>query len=279
MDATDAPNKAAVSADWQGRAPYWDRWADRIAELADRFNAPLLDAAALAPGHRVLDLASGAGEPALSAARRVAPDGRVTATDLVPAMLAGAERRAKSQGLDNIIFNQADMEALPFPDRCFDRVTCRFGLMFVPDPVRALREARRVLVPGGKVALMVWGPMADTTIMVVVRDAGDAVLGPPDDNQAHLPFRMGQEGALSRPLVDAGFAAIEERALRFAPEIDASVPFWRPMLDMTLGHRLDGVPDETRAALDAAVRARLEPHREGAIYRLNVHVRLATAVA
>jgi len=279
MNAVDAPDKAAVSADWQGRAPYWDKWADRIADLADRFNAPLLDAAELAPGHRVLDLASGAGEPALSAARRVAPNGRVTATDLVPAMLAGAERRAKARGLDNIIFKQANMEALPFPDRCFDRVTCRFGLMFVPNPVRALSEARRVLVPGGRVALMVWGPMADTTIMAVVRDAGDAVLGPQGDNQAHLPFRMGEEGALSRPLAEAEFAAIEERALRFAPEIDASVPFWRPMLDMSLGHRLDGASDETRATLDAAVRARLEPHRVGAVYRLQVHVRLATAVA
>ncbi len=279
MDTMDAPDKATVSADWEGRAPYWNKWADRIADLADRFNAPLLDAAALAPGHRVLDLASGTGEPALSAARRVAPNGHVTATDLVPAMLAGAARRARAQGLENIAFEHADMEALPFPDRCFERVTCRFGVMFVPDPVRAMRDARRVLVPGGRIALMAWGPVADTTIMAAVRDAGDAILGPQEAGQALLPFRMGEEGALSRPLAQAGFASVEERALRFAPEIDATIPFWHPMLDMTLGSRLAGASDEMRGRLDAAVRARLEPQRAGAVYRLNVHVRIATAEA
>jgi SAM-dependent methyltransferase len=279
MSARGTPDKSDVAADWLGRAPYWDKWADRIADLADRFNAPLLDALELAPGQRVLDLASGTGEPALSAAARVAPAGHVTATDLVPAMLDGARRRASARGLANIAFEGADMEALPFPDANFDRVTCRFGIMFVPDPVRAMREARRVLVPQGRIGLMAWGPIEETTIMAIVRDAGDAVLGPRANGQALLPFRMGNEGALASPLAAAGFAKIDERAIRFAPEIDASTPFWRPMVEMTLGARLLGIAEETRTRLETDIHQRLEPYRAEGVYRLKVHVRLATATA
>ena len=101
--------------------------ADQMADMADRFNQPLIDAIGVAPGHDVLDLASGTGEPALSLARRVGPSGQITATDLVPEMLEGAKRRARAAGLANIRFEAADMERLPFPDSSFDRLTCQIG--------------------------------------------------------------------------------------------------------------------------------------------------------
>ena len=108
--------KAAVKENWTTKSVAWNRWADVIAELAERLSDPLLDAAEVAPGQAVLDLASGIGEPALSCARRIGDTGRVTATDLVPEMLAGARRRAAEDGLANIDFEIADMEALPFAD-------------------------------------------------------------------------------------------------------------------------------------------------------------------
>ena len=272
------PDKEDVRAEWTSRARYWDRWADQVADMAGRFNAPLLDALELRPGHNVLDLACGTGEPALSAARRVAPGGLVVATDLVRAMLDSVRRRAGDLGIANLACEQADMERLPFPDARFDRATCRFGIMFVPDAIGALREARRVLVPGGRIGLLVWGPIEDTTIMTAIRAASRKVLGV-DGRQFDHPFRFGADGALDAALRAAGFHAVAERALRFAPEIPADRPFWQPMLEMTLGPRIGEAGAEARAQLDGEIRAQLAGNLDGGRYRLQVHVRLATGAA
>ncbi|MFN0042231.1 MAG: class I SAM-dependent methyltransferase [Alphaproteobacteria bacterium] len=272
------PDKEEVRAEWTSRAHYWDRWADQVADMADRFNAPLLDALELRPGQRVLDLACGTGEPALSAARRVAPGGHVVATDLVPAMLDSVRRRAGDLGIANLTCEQADMERLPFSDARFDRATCRFGIMFVPDAIGALREARRVLAPGGRMGLLVWGPIEDTTIMTAIRAAARKVLGA-DGRQFEHPFRFGAEGALDTALRAAGFQAVKERALRFTPEIPADRPFWQPMLEMTLGARIDGAGADARARLDGEIHTQLAGYLDGDRYRFQVHVRLATGAA
>ena len=86
-----------VREDWSRRGKHWDSRADEVAEMADRFNQPLIEAVGIAPGHKVLDLASGAGEPALTVAGMVAPEGSVHCTDLVPEMMEGAKRRADAR--------------------------------------------------------------------------------------------------------------------------------------------------------------------------------------
>lgn len=274
------PDKALTREDWTSRATYWDRRADQMAEMANRFNQPLIDAAGIAAGHRVLDLASGVGEPALGIARRVGETGSVTATDLVPEMLAGGRRRAAEAGLDNIEFRIVDMEEMPFEDESFDRVTCRFGLMFVPDPVRALGEARRVLVPGGRAAFMVWGPLEDTTNFRVFRAAAAEVFA--DDEEPHgfsTPFRLGETGTLASLFESAGFSAVEERELRFTPQVPVDRPFWRPNLDMSLGPRLESSSEDERRALEAAIRKHLEAYRDGAVYKLTAHIRIGLGTA
>ena len=270
----DGLDKDSVRTDWEGRAPYWDRWADAIAELADRMNRPLIEAVGITLGQRVLDLASGTGEPALTIARMIGPTGSVTATDLVPAMLAGARRRAEAARLTNLTFDIADMEALPYPARRFDAVTCRFGIMFAPEPARALGEARRVLVEGGRAGFMVWGPIEDSTAMHAVREAGLAVLGSDLRQAAAIPFRLGVPGTLARLFAEAGFSEVEEREIRFTPEIPSDRPFWRPMLDMTFGPHLARASDAQKEKIEHGIRERLEPYRDGAVYRLNAHVRI-----
>jgi ubiquinone/menaquinone biosynthesis C-methylase UbiE len=269
------PDKALTRENWASRATYWDRRADQMADMADRLNQPLIEAASIEPGHRVLDLASGVGEPALGIARRVGEAGSVTATDLVPEMLAGSRRRAAEAKLGNIAFEIADMEEMTFEDESFDRVTCRFGLMFVPDPVRALGEARRVLVPEGRAAFMVWGPLEDTTNFRVFRAAAAEVFAadtaPPDFS---TPFRLGQPGTLASLFEAAGFSAVEERELRFAPRVPADRAFWRPNLDMSLGPRLESATDVERRALEDAIRRHLKPYRDGAVYKLTAHIRI-----
>src|SRR5205085_10183488 len=107
----------------------------------------------------VLDVASGPGEPALSIAAAIAPTGgHVTATDLVPEMLDAATTNASERGVTNVTFQQADAEALPFPDAAFDAVTCRFGVMLFPDVQQARGEMRRGLKPDGQLGGTGWGP-------------------------------------------------------------------------------------------------------------------------
>jgi len=143
-------------AQWSAAAPGWERssaWFDR--NSADLVNW-ICDAAGVQPGHIVLDVACGAGQPSVTAAQRVRPDGRVIATDLSPQMADVTRRRAQRLGLDNLDAREMDAQALAFADASFDAATCRFGLMFCPEPVRAASEVRRVLKPGARFALAVW---------------------------------------------------------------------------------------------------------------------------
>ena len=266
-----------VRADWAARGRHWDRRSDEIAEQAARMNAPLIEAAAIEPGQQVCDIATGAGEPALSVAALVGAEGRVFATDLCPEMMLGARRRAAAQGLRNLTFRTADMLALPDADSAFDRVTCRFGLMFCPAPALAAAEALRVLKPGGRAAYLVWGPRAETTMFVVFVAAAEAVLGPldeVDDVDLDRPFSLGAPGALGRALSDGGLTDVEEREVRFAPRVPAKAPFWQAQFDMTFGRALDGAIDTTRRALLEAAAAGFERLREGDEVPLNVHVRI-----
>lgn len=270
-----------VRADWAARGRHWDRRADEIAEQAARLNAPLIEAAAIAPGQRVCDIATGAGEPALGMAELVGADGRVFATDLAPEMMLGARRRAAARGLRNVEFRTADMRALPDADGAFDRVVCRFGLMFCPAPAAAVAEARRVLKPGGRAAWLVWGPRDDTTMFVVFAEAAEAVLGPLDSIEAIdfvRPFALGAPGALRAALEAGGLAEVEERAVRFAPRLPADAPFWRPQFDMAFGRALDGLPEAERRALEETVAAGFRRYRQDDTLHLAVHTRIATGV-
>ncbi len=271
--------KAAQHKDWTARSAAWDRWSDTIAQLAQRMNAPLLEAADLAPGQAVLDLASGIGEPALDIARRVGETGVVTATDMVPEMLAGARRRAAEAKLANMRFEIVDMEALPFADAAFDRILCRFGIMFSPRVDVALGEARRVLVPGGRAAYMVWGPRADNTVFEVVQTVGAGFVAPPAPAGALTQFHFGEAGSLGALMRAAGFAEVEERELRFAPTPPAGSRFWAPNVEMSFGATLEALSPARRAALDAAIEDAFEAYLDGDVYRITAHARVATGVA
>ncbi len=265
---------AIERVEWAQRGAAWDRQADRMAALAARLNQPLIEAADLHPGQAVLDLASGAGEPALTIAALVAPDGRVTATDLVEEMLTGARRRAAAAGLATIAFKIADMAALPFADASFDRITCRFGLMFAPDTEGALREAWRVLRPGGRAVWMVWGPIAENTIFLTIDRTLKAMLGTSFLDREINPFRFAAAGHLTLGLRDAGFTEAQEIDRIFTPKVEAGTPFWRPTLDLMLGHELESLPPAQRRALDQAIGDNFAPYLDGTHYRLKTHVRL-----
>src|SRR5260370_33890751 len=117
----------------------WRRWHAQIATLTHGATEAILEAAHLRPGMRVLDLASGVGDPALSIASEVAPSGRVTATDLGPGMISLAEELARKKGITNIEFREASADSLPFSGDSFDVLTCRFGVVLFPHRPKSLR--------------------------------------------------------------------------------------------------------------------------------------------
>jgi SAM-dependent methyltransferase len=259
---------------WVLRSTAWNEQADHLARLARGLNEPLIAAAGVAPGHQVLDLASGVGEPAVSMAALVGPDGRVTATDLVPEMLAGTERRAREQGVGNMAFQVTAMEELPFDDDSFDAVTCRLGLMYTPLPERALAQARRVLRPGGRAAFLVWGPKADNSQFGIVDRVLREVAGIDPHEGAFTPTRLGDDGALNKIFQAAGFSASEEQSLRFTPRVDLDSNFWRPQLALRLGDRLAEMDDGERQRIDDAMRQAYEALLDGDRVQLQVHARI-----
>src|SRR5580692_9517228 len=151
--------KADSGPDWgnQYRLVASEKWKAKSAAMGQPVTDALVEYAQPAPGMRVLDLASGTGEPAISLASRVGAQGHVTALDLSAELLEIAAQRAEARGLKNFTTEQADARSLPFPENSFDLATSRFGVMFFSDPVFTLAELRRVLRPGARACFMAWG--------------------------------------------------------------------------------------------------------------------------
>ena len=139
----------------------------------------LCDVAGIKPGDRVLDISTGIGEPAVTAARLVGPDGSVYATDQSPAMLRVARERVSELGLTKIEFVEADAEALELPEAEFDAAVCRWGLMFLPSPQDALRRIHRSLKPGAKFATSVWSTPDNVPFISLPMGIAQKVLQPP----------------------------------------------------------------------------------------------------
>jgi enediyne biosynthesis protein CalE5 len=149
--------KEAQRTDWQTAAPGWRKWYDVLEAGGEIVARTLVDQAAIGPGDAVLDLATGYGEPALTAARIVGPTGRVVAVDIAADMLAFGRERALHAGLANVEFVEADVEALSFEPGSFDAVLCRQGLQFLPGVAGALARCHAFLGEGGRLAAAVWG--------------------------------------------------------------------------------------------------------------------------
>jgi ubiquinone/menaquinone biosynthesis C-methylase UbiE len=201
--------KESVRQDWLSAAPAWKKWYSQLAFQSRPATELVVQGAAISPGMHVLDLASGSGEPALSLSAAVGPEGRVTATDLIREMLQIAEENAAAGNIKNIDFRAADAEQLPFPAALFDRITCRFGIMFIPDIQKALSEMRRVLKPGGRVSFITWGSIEENPMFSsIIGPFLKYVEVPPPLPDAPHVFRFADEKKLAELLSLAGFLQV-----------------------------------------------------------------------
>ena len=209
-----AKYKNAQREQWNKDGAAWRRWNPTLDRWYGEATRQMLDLARIEPGQRVLDIAAGAGEPAVSAAERVGPRGYVLATDISEGIVEHARQVAREHGLEQIETRAMDGEKLDVPDASFDAVLCRLGLMYMPHPVTALREWRRALRAGGRVAVVVfstpernsWGALPASIIR------RRAQLPPPVPGQPG-PFSLGGPGVLEGVFRQAGFAHPEVRAV------------------------------------------------------------------
>ena len=192
---------------WDTTAGAWDAWFDTIEKATKPVSERMVELAGIGPGDRVLDVATGTGEPAVTAARRVAPDGHVVATDISASMIAGAERRAAKLGIANITFRTAAAEHLDDPPASFDAALCRWGLMFMPDIDGALRHIRGLIRDGGRFAAAAWAEPSEVPTLGIER----GVLAPyfDDGHFAHGidhlgAFRFAAPGLLEEVMKAAG---------------------------------------------------------------------------
>jgi ubiquinone/menaquinone biosynthesis C-methylase UbiE len=148
--------KEAERQSWNSVAAGWQKWWEPIERGAEKVSKRLTELAEIKPGSRVLDIATGIGEPAITVAKQVGSNGHILATDISPQMLSVAKQRAISLGLQNVIeFKEGDIETLDLPSSAFDATLCRFGLMFLPDLKGGLSNIYRSLLKDGHFAAAV----------------------------------------------------------------------------------------------------------------------------
>jgi SAM-dependent methyltransferase len=249
---------------WASVAPAWGEHAEYADTRGVAVTDRLLELSAPRPGERVLELACGPGGVGIAAARLVGPAGEVVLSDVAAEMTAIAAARAAALGLGNIRTLILDLDDLDKPDQAYDVVLCREGLMFAFDPARAVAEIRRVLRPGGRVAVAVWGPRARNPWLAVVFDAVSAQLGAPvPPPGVPGPFALEDAGRLGRLLTGAGLAEVVVDEVP-VPLRDDSFDAWltrTSALAGPLAKRLALLPDPARQELRSRLEEAVRPYR------------------
>jgi len=248
---------------WSNSAPFWEKHREIIRQMFAPVTQALVEDAQIGSQDAVLDIATGPGEPALSVAALVGPEGKVVGIDPIPEMVAAARRAASRLEFKNIQFDVALADHLPFPADTFDSVISRFGVMFFPSPLDAVREMLRVLKTGKKLAVAVWhfaerNPFHYSLSRVTSRFV-DSPSPAPDAPDA---FRFASPGKLREVLDEAGAVAPAERLLQFAIQAPISVEdFWTLRLEMsdTFREKISTLSNERMAEVKCQV---LESLRE-----------------
>jgi SAM-dependent methyltransferase len=245
---------------WGAAAEHWARAAERdeVGAAADAA-AWMLRAADLRPGERVLEVAGGAGRVGLQAASAVGPDGSVLCSDFSEEMVKVARERFERLGVSNVETRALDAQALDLDAEAFDAVLCRFGYMLMPDPVQALRESARVLRPGGRLVLAVWGKAGENPWLTTILGAVMTHLSaPPPEPGTPGPFALGDPARLRDLLDGAGLANAEIETIETRQVYASAEAWWEKILSVggPLGLLFNPLPEAGRNAIRDAALAR-----------------------
>lgn len=249
---------------WERVAPGWAARRAAFQGSAAAVSAWLVEAVHPQPGHVVLELAAGLGDTGFMAAELVHPGGKVIVTDGAEAMVEAAKARARELDLANVEVSAMEAEWIDLPAAAVDGIVIRWGLMLLADPETALRDARRVLRPGGRLAVAVWDAAQANPVMTAAgQAAAELGLVEPSPPQAPGPFRLSDRDELADLLWSAGFTEVDVDALDLA--------FRFASLDEAFEHQRDLSPmlTELLPALSPADHYRL---RESFDQRLAAYV-------
>jgi SAM-dependent methyltransferase len=241
---------------WEGAAPGWARWEATIAGWLEPATGAMLDMAGVAPGQRVLDLASGAGSQTLAAAQRVGTQGEVVASDISETMLHHVQENASAAGHTNITTLAGAAEDLAIAEESFDAAICRLGLMLFAEPGRALAAVHRALRPGGKMAAVVVttppaNPFFTQPMQILLRHAGKS---PPEPGRPGI-FALGAPGVIERLFSENGFVNIEQHTVTLPIALSSAEEALQMMQEAFGAYRaiLSDSPEEVRKAAWAEV--------------------------
>ena len=257
---------ARVRKVWDDQAKSW--YAERESLLADSrpVHEWLVRSADPRPGQRLLEIAAGPGDTGFLAAALLG-DGRLVSTDIAPGMVEAARKRGAELRIANAEYRVLDAQAMDLDDASFDAAICRWGYMLMPDPLAALRETRRVLKPGGRLALAVFAAPAENpwvSIPVgVLREAGHMPQPGPEWTPGILA--LGDRSRLQSLLDAAAFSETAIEAVDMAWTFADSERYWTWLSDVTaLGPVFRGLSDAARSTVRAAIDARVAPFTSAA---------------
>ena len=243
---------------WEAMAPGWERWRAELQDALTPVRDWLITHLAPQPGDTVLELAAGPGDTGFAAAALVGEGGCLISTDFSPEMVEVARRRGAELGLENVDYRAMDAERIDLDVDAVDGVLCQSAYMLMADPVAALSETRRVLRPGGRLALSVWGaPDQNPWASVGGRILVERGLVEPPEPGAPGPFSMASEERTRGLLEDAGFTDVrtDEVAMRFAFRDVDEYERWVTDLSGSFATVLLGLSESEREAVRAELTA------------------------
>ncbi len=232
----DAHRHASLEG-WEAAASGWVRRQALMRELAAPVSHWMIDAIIPQPGQRVLELAAGLGETGMLAAELVAPMGGVVISDQAEAMLEGARVRAAGLGLSNVEFQVLNAEWIDLPVASVDAVLCRWGYMLMVDPAAALSETRRVLRPGGRLALAVWDAIErNPWALLPARELIERGLAAAPEARSQPqpgPFALGSTERVEELIEQAGFAEVRVQNMDLTRRHPSFEELWEVTLDLS----------------------------------------------
>jgi ubiquinone/menaquinone biosynthesis C-methylase UbiE len=250
---------------WDDMAPGWDRHRDFMWRTTRHVAEWLVERVGARAGDVILDLAGGVGDNGFLAAEAVGPSGKVIETDFAPQMVDVARRRAAERGLANVEARVLDAQDMDLPDDAVDGIVCRWGFMLMVDPAAALRECRRVLKDGRRLAFSVWAgpeqnPWVTTTGMTLMQ------MGHEPRNHPFGPggmFSLSDHDTIRSLVSGAGFGAIEIEEMPVRWEYGSFDEGWSFLTEVAgaLATVVRQLPPEEVAKFRAALEANEEPFR------------------
>jgi ubiquinone/menaquinone biosynthesis C-methylase UbiE len=275
--------RAAQKQSWDTAAPGWMKWSEWWDDCASGVSERLVELAGVESGSRVLDVAAGYGEPALTAARKAGTDGSVVATDISSEMVSFGRRRAADAGVSNLEFMEAGAAALDFPHESFDAAVSRWGIIFEPDGEGTAERIRGFLKPGARFAISSWGPAERSPLLGLPLNAAIESLGVD-------PPPPGMPGPLSRPTPEAigglleggGFSGVQAEDMEITCEWTSPEEFGVYVKDIIAPIRkmIESHPEDAQERAWKAVADSVRDHAEnGGTVRLTNQVLLAVGQA